>query len=85
MTRTDDPYDPFREARERSGTLDLEVGGIDFTMFLRHADLRRIATTTRRSRRPHRSGCRFHPSTTSDPPPNCRSSRIRRCTRRTGG
>jgi len=43
MTRTDDPYDPFLEARERSGTLDLEVGGIAFTMFLRHADLRRIA------------------------------------------
>jgi cytochrome P450 len=43
MNQTDDPYDPFRQAREQSGTIDAEAGGVEFTMFLRHADLRRIA------------------------------------------
>jgi cytochrome P450 len=38
-----DPYDPFRQARETTGTLDAHEQGISFTMFLRHADLRRIA------------------------------------------
>ena len=38
-----DPYDPFRPARESTGSLDAEAVGVRFTMFLRHADLRRIA------------------------------------------
>lgn len=37
-----DPYDPFREARETAGWVDGAIAGTEFTMFLRHADLRHI-------------------------------------------
>lgn len=37
-----DPYDPFRTARVEDGSLDTAIAGTAFTMFLRHADLRRV-------------------------------------------
>jgi cytochrome P450 len=39
---TDDPYDPFRQAREADGSLESSIAGTSFTMFLRHADVRAI-------------------------------------------
>jgi len=42
-----DPYDPFRDARESTGSIDTEIAGTAFTMFLRHEDLRRICRDPR--------------------------------------
>ena len=39
---TDDPYDPFRSDREAAGVVDGAVAGVEFTMVLRHADLRAV-------------------------------------------
>ena len=42
-----DPYDPFRDARRSTGSIDTEIAGTAFTMFLRHEDLRRICRDPR--------------------------------------